>query len=99
VGRTNDKECAVGVGIFLLIVGAILAFAVRADTEVVDVQMVGLILLLGGVASIYHARRGTTTERHVTTTDDLTNPNRPMHIVHESTTEQDPGDNYRHPHP
>jgi hypothetical protein len=87
----------VAAGIFLLMVGAILAFAVRKDTSVVDLQIVGLILLLGGVASIYHARKGTTTERRVTKIDDLSDPDRPVHTVHESVTEQDPNDDLHHP--
>jgi hypothetical protein len=82
----------VGAGIFLVILGAIFAFAVRAESSVVDIQTVGLILMIGGGLLILHARRGTTTEREVTTTDDLTNPSRPRHTVHESTTEQDPRD-------
>ena len=35
-----------GVGIFLLILGAILALAVRSDASVVDIQVVGLILMV-----------------------------------------------------
>ena len=85
-----------GPGIFLLIVGAIFAFAVRTDTEAVDLQMVGLILLCGGAALIYQARKGSTTERHVTKIEDLSNPKRRVHTVHESVTEQDPFDD---PHP
>lgn len=79
-----------GAGIFLVVVGAIFAFAVRGDTNFVDIQVVGIILILGGVAAIWHARRGRTTERKVTQVDDLTDPERPVHTVRESQTEQDP---------
>ena len=79
-----------GVGIFLLIVGAILAFAVRADTDVVDIQVVGLILILGGAAAVWHARRGSTAEREVTTVEDYSHPERRVRSVHESQTQQDP---------
>jgi uncharacterized membrane protein HdeD (DUF308 family) len=80
----------VGPGIFLVVVGAILAFAVRGDTNFVDIQVVGLILILGGVAAIWHARRGRTVERNVTQVDDATDPERQVHTVRESRTEQDP---------
>lgn len=46
-----------GAGITLVIVGAILAFAVRTDGEVVDIQTVGLIFMLAGAAIIAYARR------------------------------------------
>ncbi len=58
-----------GPGVALLIIGAILAFAVRKETPAIDLQTVGVILMLGGVAVIVHARRGTvresTTDRDV----------------------------------
>jgi hypothetical protein len=47
-------------GISLVIIGAILAFAVRTDASVIDLQIVGLIFMLAGAAIIAHFRR----ERH-----------------------------------
>lgn len=44
-------------GIILIIVGAVLAFAVRVDGEVVDIQTMGLIFMLAGAAIIAYARR------------------------------------------
>ena len=41
-----------GVGIFLIAVGAILAFAVNATSGAVDVQTVGWILIGVGLASV-----------------------------------------------
>lgn len=79
-----------GVGIFLVVVGAILAFAVRGDTNFVDIQVVGVILILGGIAAVWHARRGTTVEREVTEVEDLSNPRRPVRTTRESRTAQDP---------
>lgn len=79
-----------GAGIFLMIVGAILAFAVRGDTNFVDIQVVGLILILGGAAAVWHARRGKTTEREVTHVNDQSDPARQVHTVREAQTEQDP---------
>ena len=46
-----------GPGVTLVVVGAILAFAVRTDGEVVDIQTVGLILMLAGAAVIAYSRR------------------------------------------
>ncbi len=46
-----------GAGIILMVVGAILAFAVRVDGDVVDIQTVGLIFMLAGAAIIAYARR------------------------------------------
>jgi hypothetical protein len=80
----------VGVGIFLLVLGAILALAVRSDASVVDVQVVGLILMVAGAAIVWFARRGATTHREVTTVQDTHDPERPVRTVHETVTEQDP---------
>lgn len=38
----------IGVSIFLLAIGAILAFAVRVDARGIDLNMVGLILMIVG---------------------------------------------------
>lgn len=59
-----------GAGISLMIVGAILAFAVRRETPGVDVQTVGVILLVAGALVIAHARRGSRRERTVTRIED-----------------------------
>ena len=43
---------SIGVGIFLMVVGAVLAFAVRDTWDAVNLQAVGYILLLAGAAGI-----------------------------------------------
>ncbi|GAB2557943.1 DUF6458 family protein [Kribbella endophytica] len=43
---------SIGVGIFLMVVGAILAFAVRDSWEAVDLTVVGYIFLLAGALGI-----------------------------------------------
>jgi membrane protein implicated in regulation of membrane protease activity len=43
---------SIGVGIFLMVVGAILAFAVRDSWDAVNLQVVGYILMLAGLAGI-----------------------------------------------
>jgi hypothetical protein len=44
-----------GTAIFLIILGAILAFAVRTETRGIDIQTVGFILLIAGVAGLLWA--------------------------------------------
>jgi len=39
----------IGGGIFLIAVGAILAYAVKVDVEVIDLQVTGWVLMLAGV--------------------------------------------------
>jgi len=54
----------IGVSIFLIAVGAILAFAVNADVSGLDIAVVGYILMIAGViglimtAFIWGPRRG-----------------------------------------
>lgn len=43
---------SIGVGIFLMVVGAVFAFAVRDSWDAVNLQVVGYILLLAGAAGI-----------------------------------------------
>jgi hypothetical protein len=42
----------IGVGIFLVAVGAILAFAVNTTTEAVNLETIGVILMVVGAAGI-----------------------------------------------
>ena len=79
-----------GLGIFLTVLGAILAFAVRqGDSPTIDLDVVGLILMIAGGAVIAFARQGNTRERVVTTIDDLSDPSRPTHTVIESVNDGD----------
>ncbi len=43
---------SIGVGIFLMVVGAIMAFAVRDSWDAVDLTAVGYIFLLAGLVGI-----------------------------------------------
>lgn len=54
-------ELDVAPGITLLIIGAILAFAVRSNSSWINVHMVGVIFMVGGAAIIAYFRK----ERHV----------------------------------
>jgi hypothetical protein len=79
-----------GLGIFLLILGAILTFAVRGDTSVVDLQVAGVILMVAGAVIVYLTRNGTIKMRTIRTVDDNSDPVRPVHTVYETVTEKDP---------
>ena len=43
---------SIGVGIFLMVVGAVLAFAVKDSWDAVNLTVVGYILMLAGAAGI-----------------------------------------------
>ena len=77
-------------GVIFVMTGAVLTFAVKSDSSVVDLQVLGIILMLGGVALIYHGQQNRNRVREVTTIDDLTNPERPVHVVREEMHEDDP---------
>lgn len=55
-----------GTGLTIIVIGAIFAFAVRADSDVVDLQVVGIILMIAGGVIIWHAKRTTVDESVVT---------------------------------
>ena len=79
-----------GPGIFLLVLGAVLTFAVRQDTPLLDVQVTGVIFMLAGGLLIYLSSRSRTRERSSVTRDDLSSPDRPVHEVHETVTDHQP---------
>jgi uncharacterized protein DUF6458 len=68
----------IGVGLFLIAVGAILAFAVNAVTDVANIQMIGIILMIvGGLGVlldliIFAPRRRTTVVDNGTTDEVVT---------------------------
>jgi len=80
----------VGPGIFLLVLGAVFAFAVRQDTPVLDVQVTGVIFMIAGALLIYLSSRSRTRERSVVTRDDLSSPEHPLHEVHETVVDHEP---------
>ena len=46
---------SIGVGIFLMVLGAILAFAVEATTPGINVHTLGIILLLTGLIAVMYS--------------------------------------------
>ena len=79
-----------GPGIFLLVLGAVLAFAVRQDTPLLDLQVTGVIFMLAGGLLIYLSSRSRTRERSVVTRDDLSSSDHPLHEVHETVVDHEP---------
>lgn len=60
----------IGGGIFLIVAGAILAFAVNAQVSGVDLNLVGIIMMIAGVitlivALVMNAQRTHTSHREV----------------------------------
>jgi hypothetical protein len=75
---------ALGIGIFLVVVGAILAFAVEASVSGLDIQVVGWICMLAGVLAIVlslvmNAQRANTTHTEVVERRDVGNPPPPRY--------------------
>jgi hypothetical protein len=66
------------------VLGAILAFAVRADPPGINLPIVGLILMIAGAALIVHARRGSRHERVITRVEQPVDPTKPTHTVQQT---------------
>ena len=71
----------IGSGIFLIVVGAILAFAIAPDTwNVVNLNIVGYVMIAGGIIALalgmyYNKQRTNTSHREVVERyDDRTPP-------------------------
>lgn len=68
-----------GGGIFLLVVGAILAFAVRDSIEAIDLTVVGYICMAAGalaliISLVANSQKNNTTHREVIERRDTTPP-------------------------
>jgi hypothetical protein len=93
-------------GIILVILGAILAFAVRTDASWVDLQTVGLIFMLAGVAIMAYARREKRTKAIETHVEQRLDADGEPHAVRQTvtheivSTEEEPGHpDHTHLHP
>ena len=72
-----------GPGLLLLVLGALLAFAVEDDMPGVNLGVAGLILMVAGAAVIAHARATAQKERVVERHEESSDPNIPNHVVRE----------------
>jgi hypothetical protein len=73
----------------LVVIGAIFAFAVRKELPGIDIQVVGLILMVAGAAVIAHARYGRIREEKVTRVEEPQDPTMPTHSVVTEKTERE----------
>lgn len=73
-----------GAGVTLAVLGAILAFAVRADPPGINLPIVGVILMAAGAALIVNARRGSRHERVITRVEQPVDPTLPTHTVQQT---------------
>ena len=58
----------IGAGIALIVVGAIIAFAVRDTSDTFNLTALGIIIMLGGAAGIWVSYRLATSRRRTETT-------------------------------
>jgi hypothetical protein len=79
----------VGVGVLLAVVGAILTFAVRANTSVVSLPTVGVILMIAGGLLIWHGRKGTQHKRVITREERPHGSTTPTSTVRQTIEERD----------
>ena len=79
----------VGVGVLLAVVGAILTFAVRANTSVISLPIVGIILMTAGGLLIWHGRKGTQRKRVITREERPSGATTPTSTVRQTIEERD----------
>ncbi len=78
-----------GIGVLLMVVGAILAFAVNDQVPAINIPVVGVILMVAGAAIIAYARHGEEHERRVRRVEETGDPMHPTHVTEEVIREQD----------
>ena len=78
-----------GVGVLLAVVGAILTFAVRANTSVINLPTVGIILMIAGGLLIWHGSKGHQRRRVVTREERPSGATTPTNTVRQTIEERD----------
>jgi len=76
-----------GAGLVLVVVGALLTFAVEDHVPNLNLKVAGLILMIAGGVVIAHARATEGKQRTVTVVDESTDPEVPTHTVEETIRE------------
>lgn len=71
-----------------MVIGAILAFAVRTDASAVDLQVVGLIFMIAGAAVIAYYRQERHQKQVVTHVEHVGGEAHPEETVHRSVTHE-----------
>jgi len=78
-----------GSGLFLLVVGAILAFAVDDGVPHINLHVAGFIIMLAGAAVIVYTRNRVERERVITRRDGADAGEPTQHVVEEVVRERD----------
>ena len=76
-----------GTGVFLLVVGAILAFAVKDGVPGINLTITGLILMIAGAGLVAHSRYSGEREKRVTLREDSPDADQPR-VVQEIIKER-----------
>ena len=76
-----------GTGIFLLVIGAILAFAVKDGVPGINLGITGVILMVAGAAIVAHARYSGEREKRVTIREEGPDATQP-HVIEEVVKER-----------
>jgi Domain of unknown function (DUF6458) len=87
-------DMSIGLSIFMMVLGAIMAFAVKASTPGINVNTLGIILLLIGLVSLLYSllfwssfspwRRASTVRRRRTVIQE-----RPVEVIEEQPVDPD----------
>jgi hypothetical protein len=80
-----------GSGVTLVVVGALLLFAVEDHVPNLNLKAAGLILMIAGGIIMWHARATEVKQRVVTVTDESSDPNVPTQ-THQERVEENPRD-------
>jgi hypothetical protein len=78
----------VGPGLCLVVVGALLTFAVKDDVPGINLGVAGLILMIAGAVVIAHARATAAQERVVTRREESDDPTDPTQVVRETVRQR-----------
>jgi uncharacterized sodium:solute symporter family permease YidK len=81
-------DVIVGAGLSLVVLGALLTFAVKDDLPGIDLGVAGLILMIAGAAVIAHARATAAQERVVTRHEESDDPEPHIHVVQETVRQR-----------
>ena len=81
-----------GAGIFVVVVGALLVFAVEDHVPNLNLTAAGIILMIAGGVVIWHSRVKEKVERTVTHVEESSDPNEATHTETETVREQHPTD-------
>jgi membrane-bound ClpP family serine protease len=78
----------VGAGLFLVVLGALLSFAVKDDMPNINLGVAGVILMVAGAAVIAHARATSQRESVVERREESSDPAVPTQVVREMHRER-----------